>query len=86
MAKQPREWTPVETAYSAWLRAAREAAEKRAAVVRGMQSHLERNHLLDDLPAKWGEKYKGTWQGTVFSHWEKGCGQTRELLGNLQAR
>ncbi|KJF19399.1 tetratricopeptide repeat protein [Rhodococcus sp. AD45] len=77
MAKQPREWTPVETAYSAWLRAAREAAEKGAAVVRGMQSHLERNGLLTEVPKVWGQKYDPSgetrdWRSSYFSQWEKG--------------
>ncbi len=85
MAKQPRDWTPVEIAYSAWLRAAREAAGSGAAVVRAMQTHLERNDLLGLLDGKkrqkWskygppnpdGQPRRRSWQGTAFTQWEKG--------------
>lgn len=79
MAKQPRDSTPVEVAYSAWLRAAREAAGSGAAVVREMQTHLERHGLLGDLPFKWQPEAKYSierkdrhWHSTAFRQWEKG--------------
>lgn len=71
------EETLVKAAYSAWLRAARDAAGGGAAVVRRMQAYLSENDLLEGLAEDWQYAYERrgddgrlkSWQSNYWAQW-----------------
>jgi TPR repeat protein len=68
------EWTPVERAYSLWLRAARESQGSQSGLARAMLTHLRKVHGLkpDADLSELGVKKKI--DGSAIGRWEKGTG------------
>ena len=67
-----KQLTPVEVAYAAWLRVAKEKLGTSAAVVRAMQDRLTPADL-STVHSGWASKYgKGDWRSSRYAQWEKG--------------
>ena len=67
-----KQLTPVEVAYAAWLRVAREKLGTGAAVVRDMQDRLtpaDLSTVHSDWASKYGER---DWRSSRYAQWEKG--------------
>lgn len=75
-------WTPVDLAYSAWLRAARENAGGSVGLVRRMAKYLRQTGSLQEVPERWASDLStnegADWANRTIASWETGSGGKRQ--------